>query len=47
MPNDWEAPARDFWKNVVRVDGLSTSCGTSGGAVHLDAYATQLMGVNL
>jgi sporulation protein YlmC with PRC-barrel domain len=47
MPNDWETPARDFWKNLVRVDGLSTSCGTSGGAVHLNAYATQLMGVKL
>jgi sporulation protein YlmC with PRC-barrel domain len=47
MPNDWEDPARNFWKNAIRVDGLSTSCGTSGGTVHLDAYATQLMGVNL
>jgi sporulation protein YlmC with PRC-barrel domain len=47
LPNDWETPARDFWKNVVRVDGLSTACGTASGAVHLDAYATQLLGVKL
>ncbi len=47
LPNDWENPARDFWRNIVRVDGLSTSCGTSGGAVHLDGYASQLLGVKL
>ncbi len=47
LPNDWESATRSFWRNVVRIDGLTTSCGTAGGAVHLDGLATQLLGVKL
>jgi sporulation protein YlmC with PRC-barrel domain len=47
LPNDWETSARDFWKNVARIDGLSTSCGTGSGGTHLDGLASQLLGVKL
>jgi len=47
IPSDWEAAVRAFWKQSVRIAVLTTSCGTSGGPVYKDAYATQLLGVKL
>jgi sporulation protein YlmC with PRC-barrel domain len=50
LPNTWEAGARAYWQQVVRVSGLSSECKAGGNAanpVHKIAYATQLLGAEL
>jgi sporulation protein YlmC with PRC-barrel domain len=47
FPLTWEEPVRAFWKDQVRLSGLSSACSTPSGLTHKIAYASQLLQAEL